>query len=198
MPIYDLTAPITPDSQVFPGDPSFQSDKVQSLEQGDAYNLCHLHLSNHIGTHIDFPAHVIKGGKTSSDFLMASLIGPGVILECEYPSVITQSFIQQKKQEIIGKEIVFFKSSEYIETLAAETLTHLGVKIVGVDGLSIDPIEAEDLPAHHILLSDDILIVEGLNLQDVSSGEGEITIAPLNIPDMDGLPARVIMRREDP
>ena len=63
MPIYDLTAPITLDTPVFPGDPSFESDEVQSLEQGDAYSLRHLHLSNHMGTHIDFPAHVIKGGE---------------------------------------------------------------------------------------------------------------------------------------
>ncbi|MCD6047067.1 MAG: Arylformamidase [Gammaproteobacteria bacterium] len=203
MPIYDLTAPITPDAPVFPGDPSFQLEELHSVEHEERYSLCRLHMSNHMGTHIDFPAHVIRGGKTSTHYPLDMLIGPGVIIEWEAGAAgkVNQEFVQQQKTIIAHNRFVFFKapshsvSQTFIDKMAAEELVRQGVKIVGVDSLSIDSIDAEDLPAHHTLLSNDVLIVEGLNLKDVFPGEGEVTIAPLNIPDMDGLPVRVIMKR---
>ena len=71
---YDLTAPITSNTVVYPGDPRFSIDDVASLAEGARFQLCHMHLGNHTGTHIDFPAHVIPGGKTSSDLSFRSLI----------------------------------------------------------------------------------------------------------------------------
>jgi arylformamidase len=77
---YDLTAVISEKSIVYPGDPAFRCDDVYSLNSGSQFHLCQMHLGNHIGTHIDFPAHVIKDGKTSSDYVIENLIGSGLIL----------------------------------------------------------------------------------------------------------------------
>ena len=167
-----------------------------------------MHLGNHTGTHIDFPAHVVRGGKTSTDFPIQFLIGSGLIIEVPETEIsITKKFI--KSQESISQnDIVFFKTSNskiskqaefkekyvYIEPDAAEKLIEKGVKIVGIDYISVDSYESKSLPVHHSLLSRDILIVEGLELKKAPLGRCKIYIMPINIPDMDGLPVRVIAR----
>lgn len=203
----DLSAKITEAITVYPGDPSYRMEKVVCLETGSPFNLCHMHLCNHVGTHIDFPAHVLSDGKTSSDYPIDHLIGSGLIIKVPDSSrSITRDFVAQ--QTILRSDIVFFKTSNskiskqtrfteeyvYVEPDAAEELLRKGVRIVGVDYISVDRYDAEDLPVHKTLLSNEVLIVEGLELENVPIGRCEIFIMPLNIPDMDGLPARVVAK----
>lgn len=204
---YDLTAEISEKTVVFPGDPEYKMQAVCSLENGSTFNLCHMHFGNHTGTHIDFPAHVIKDGKTSSDYSIDHFIGSGIIIKVpDTEASITKNFISQ--QPILQSDIVFFKTANsklskqakftnnyvYIEPDAAEVLLKKQVKIVGIDYISVDKYENEDLPVHKSLLSNEVLIVEGLELNNAPIGRCEIFIMPLNIPNMDGLPARVAAR----
>lgn len=201
---YDLTAKITSDLVVFPGDPQYSTENICSIAAGQKFHLCHMHLGNHTGTHIDYPAHTIAGGKTSSDFSLEYLMGPGVIIKVPAEKIsITKEFVSC--QSIVKSDIVFFKTENskkpkhapftekyvYIEPEAAEELFQKGVKIVGIDYISVDRYDDEDLSTHNTLLSRDVLIVEGLELSEIPEGRYEIFIAPLNIPKMDGLPARI-------
>ena len=204
---YDLSASISEELVTFPGDPQYKTENISSLEKGSQFHLSEIHLGNHTGTHIDFPSHVIKGGKTSNDFPIESLISHGLIIEVpSNESSITKDFI--KKQPILANDFVFLKTSNsklsknakftknyvYIEPEAAVELLKKGVKIVGIDYISVDKYESEDLPVHKSLLSNDVLIVEGLELNDVPIGRCEIYIMPMKINKMDGLPARVIAK----
>jgi len=205
---YDLTAPITSNTVVYPGDPKFSTEDVVSLQSGSKFHLCHMHLGNHTGTHIDFPAHVIPGGKTSSDFPIQDLIGSGLIIQVpDTEKSITREFVKSQ-QAILPNDFIFFKTANskiskqaeftekyvYIEQDAAEELIQRGIKIVGIDYISVDSYEAESLPVHHSFLSKNILIVEGLELKEAPAGRCKLFIMPNNIPDMDGLPVRVILQ----
>ncbi len=204
---YDLTANISEELVTFPGDPQYKAEDISSLEKGAHFHLSEIHLGNHTGTHIDFPSHVIKDGKTSNDFPIESLIGQGLIVEVpSNESSIKKDFI--KKQPILENDFVFFKTSNsklsknakftndyvYIEPEAAEELLKKRVKIVGIDYISVDKYESEDLPVHKSLLSNDVLIVEGLELNDVPIGRCKIYIMPMKVNKMDGLPARVMAK----
>ncbi|MGC1182114.1 cyclase family protein [Legionella sp.] len=204
---YDLSTMISNDLVVFPGDPTYCTEVVSSLEKGDTFNLCHMHLGNHAGTHIDFPAHTIKNHKTSSDFPLEFLIGPGIIIQVPpTEKSVTKNFVA--RQSIMSSDIVFFKTANsqiskhapfteqyvYIEPDAAIELLQKGVKIVGIDYISVDAYDDANLTVHNTLLSKEVLIVEGLELRDIPEGRYEIYIMPLNIPNMDGLPARVLAR----
>ncbi|HSW92744.1 MAG TPA: cyclase family protein [Gammaproteobacteria bacterium] len=204
---HDLTAKMSEKTVVYPGDPEFKSEDICSLERGSPFHLCQMHLGNHTGTHIDFPAHVIKGGKTSSDFPIESLIGSGLIIEVpDTEKSITKSFVAD--QPIQLNDFVFFKTANsklskqgkffdkyvYIEPDAAEELLKKGVKIVGIDYISVDQYEAENLPVHNSLLSNNVLIVEGLELNNAPIGRCKIYIMPMNIHAMDGLPARILAK----
>jgi len=161
-----------------------------------------------MGTHIDFPAHVLRGGKVSSDYSLKDIIGEGIILEVSRTAkAISRSFIMNQK--ILENDFVFFKTSNsaltkqekfsdkyvYIEPDAAKALLEKKVRVVGIDYISVDAYDAEDLPVHKILLSNDVLIVENLELKGIDPGRCQLFIMPLNVPEMDGLPARVIMSR---
>jgi arylformamidase len=201
---FDLTQDIT-EAVVFPGDPVFKYEIVNSIENGSLYNLCCLQMGNHTGTHVDFPLHVIKNGKSSSDYPLESLIGTGLIIEVsEENEKITVDFVN--KQGILKNDFVFFKTANskiaenenfsskfvYLDTESAESLVEMGVKVVGIDCLSVDSYEAEDLPVHKKLLSNEVLIVEGLKLNETPLGRCKIYILPIKIANMDGLPVRVV------
>lgn len=203
----DLSTPITPETIVFPGDPVFECETITQFP-ANTFKLCKMHMSNHMGTHIDFPAHIVEKGKTSSDYTLDDLIGKGMIIEVpQTMNSITKSFVNQQK--ISANDFVFFKTKNsklskqsklannyvYIEPEAPQALLEKKVRIVGIDYISVDSSEAEALPVHQTLLKNDILIVENLELNKVDPGQCEIYIMPLNIPQMDGLPARVMMTR---
>lgn len=204
---YDLSTNISEELVAFPGDPQYKAKEISSLEKGSKFHLSEIQLGNHTGTHIDFPSHIIKGGKTSNDYPIESLIGQGIIIDVpSNESSITKAFIE--KQPILVNDFVFFKTSNsnlsknakfmnnyvYIEPEATEELLEKKVKIVGIDYISVDKYESEDLPVHKLLLSKDVLIVEGLELNNVPVGRCKIYIMPLKINKMDGLPARVIAK----
>lgn len=204
----DLTAPITEKTVIFPGDPVFSKKCISSIGDESYFNLAEISLGNHTGTHIDFPAHVKSGGKVSSNYSIDNLIGDGIIIEVPNDATsITRSFIM--KQPILKDDFVFFKTKNsslskqdqfnekyvYIEPDAANALLEKKVKMVGIDYISVDLLSEENLPVHNILLSNDILIVENLELNKASPGRAKFFVMPLNIPQMDGLPARVVMTR---
>ena len=80
------------------------------------------------------------------------------------------------------------------KTNAAGYLVEHGVKLIGVDYLSIEEYKKPGRPAHHALLQAGVVIVEGLCLADVPAGDYELLCLPLKLKDADGAPARVILR----
>ena len=78
---------------------------------------------------------------------------------------------------------------------AARYLVDHGVKLVGVDYLSVDIYKAPGKPAHHILLGSATIVIEGLNLRDVDPGVYEMFCLPLLVVGADGAPARVVLRK---
>ncbi len=204
---YDLSASFSENMVRYPGDPKCIIEEINSLEKGAVFALSEIKLGNHAGTHIDFPSHIILGGKNSSDFFISELIGDGIIIEVPINQLsITKDFIL--RQEIMPNDIVFFKTSNthiskykkiisnyvYIEQEAAWELVNRKARIVGIDYLNVDKDGEASLPVHQILLSNDALIVEGLELYGVPAGRCIIYIMPMKINNMDGLPARVVAK----
>jgi arylformamidase len=202
---YDLTAKIDPSLVVYPGDPTFKMEPITEIGVDHcSFKLCQLSFGNHTGTHIDFPRHTISGGQTSDDYSLDDLMGNGIVIEVpETFGAVNHEFVSQHPD--LRDKIIFFKTRNsqlskhqpyhtnyvYIEPEAAQYLVEQGVKIVGIDYISVDPETAHTLPAHNTLLSKGVLIVENLELRDIPAGNYTIYIAPLNIREADGVPVRV-------
>lgn len=194
---FNATHTIHPGMLVYPGDPPCLIEVVSSLETGVDCRLCHIHMSNHAGTHIDYPAHFIAEAKTSDHFPLQYLMGSCIVVEIpEGPKFIT---LDHLPLDIKKGDMVFFKtanskltkySPEYV-TLSiesAQALKDRQVKIVGIDYLSVDTADSTEFPIHHILLGADILIVENLKLKEIPPGRYQARIYPLQIAGIDGAP----------
>ena len=210
MPIYDVSVALSADTPTYPGDPSINISQFFSLANGDPANVSVIHFGAHSGTHVDAPAHFLGAGARVDSLPLETLIGRVQVVEVP-PTMdnINAEFIE--KHCYPGETRILFKTrnssfwnnaaafrSDYtsLEAGAARELARLGVKLVGIDYLSIEKFGAETFETHHALLSQDIVIVEGLDLRQISAGPYELICLPLRIAggSGDGAPARVVLR----
>lgn len=201
---FNITGSISENSIVYAGDAPFSKTIISSCDHGDSCSLCTISMSNHLGTHIDFPAHFIPGGKTSSDFELSYFIGRALVIEIpDHISIISAEHIPDNLSD---SDFVFFKTrnsdlTHYTEhyvapnSSAALALKNKKIKIVGIDYLSIDLFNNQTFPVHQILLGAEILILENLNLKNVPAGVYQARIYPLQVQDIDGVPVTVSLEQ---
>lgn len=206
MRIIDVSIPISNDMVYFPGDPNPQISRVYSIEKGEVANVSKLILSSHTGTHIDAPAHFIKNGNTIDKVPLERLTGKVRVLDVGGEDSITKKFLESKDIQYneriffktknswyLKRDTKFFKNFVYLSADAAEYLVEKKVEVVGIDYLSIEEFNSKNFPVHRLLLSNDVVIVEGLCLLDVNEGRYKYVALPLKIEECDGAPARVII-----
>ena len=205
--IYDVTVPIANTMPVWPGDPPVQllPKSHESRDKSHIVSLTAITMGSHTGTHIDAPFHMIKGGKHLNEFPLDVFVGKVIV--CEIPGARSIGRAHLEPMNWSGVERVLFKTENsrhwqdgkffeefvYLEPGAAEFLAGRGMRLVGIDYLSIDKFKSEGHPTHFALLTRSILILEGLNLSAVAPGEYTLYALPLNLQDADGAPARVIL-----
>jgi len=184
---------------------------VEALANGDVANVSLIDFGLHSGTHVDAPAHFIEGGTKVDALPLQSLVGEAEVVEVpEHIKVIDESFIVANC--IRGSQRILFKTRNssfwnnpeegfrvdytYVDAPAARQLVNSGVKLVGIDYLSIERFDPEEYETHHILLSQNVVILEGLDLRKVAAGLYELICLPLKIAggSGDGAPARTILR----
>ncbi len=207
--MWDVTVAISSRVPTYLGDPSYKRRLVQSIADGKTADVSLLTLSAHIGTHVDAPSHLIAGGKTVDALELGILIGPACVVEFSGRGPITEEFLEGAGIPA-GQERVLFKTrnsdlwdmpefqNDYVglNVEAADWLIDNGTRLVGIDYLSIDAPGNPDLPAHHALLDNEIVVVEGLDLRKVSPGRFNLVCLPMKIEGSEGAPARVILLPE--
>jgi arylformamidase len=77
----------------------------------------------------------------------------------------------------------------------AAHLSAFGIRLIGLDLPSVDPLDSKELSAHHELASHDIHILEGLVLDDVAPGDYELIALPLPLVEADGSPVRAVLKK---
>lgn len=210
MKLYDITVAISPDLPVYPGDPPVRVERLQSLEAGDIARVSQLSLSTHTGTHVDPPFHFLPDGAPLDRVPLEVFIGPARVVDVGSAHTITAETLTQL--DLRGVERVLFKTtnSRFWQTTtefqhefvalaidAARYLVERGVRLVGIDYLSIEKFDFEEPVVHRTLLGAGIVIVEGLDLSAVPPGDYELICLPLKLKDGDGSPARVMLRSND-
>jgi len=205
--IYDVTVPIRNSMPVWPSDPPVQLTPKSHLSRDGSHTvrLTAIEMGSHTGTHIDALWHFVENGRRLSEIPIETLVGPATVYEI--PGVRSIGRADLEKLDLSGKERVLFKTENskhwndgrfyeefvYLEPEAAQVLVGSGVKLVGIDYLSIDKYKSEKHPSHFVLLERNVVIVEGLNLSKVAPGKYNMAALPLNLQDADGAPTRVIL-----
>ncbi|MBT3817563.1 MAG: cyclase family protein [Candidatus Magasanikbacteria bacterium] len=196
--IYDLTLAINKKISIFPGDPKLEITQSATIEK-DGYNEKRISFNTHFGTHIDFPQHMLKDGKTLSDYPIEKFIGKGIVLDAKDKNINEINLDKIKKDDFVFfytghiDKIYsdnFFKESPTLSKEFTKKLVEKEISIIGLDSYSPDNAPYE---IHKILLKNDILIVENLvNLDKLIGKRFTCYIAPLHIEHSDGSPCRVI------
>ena len=207
MKIYDVTVAISNDLPVYPGDPAIQIERTQSLEKGDIARVSRLSMSTHAGTHVDPPYHFMKDGVALDRAPLEVFIGPARVVDAGDAASIDAALLstfdldgasrvlfKTRNSRFWSETTEFQKDFVYLETDAAEALVARGVKLVGIDYLSVEKFGFDEPTTHWTLLGNDVYIVEGLDLSAIAPGDYELICLPMKIKDGDGGPARVVLR----
>lgn len=207
MKIYDITISIHPQMPIWPGDPTVQIERVSQIEAGDNANVSHIAMSAHTGTHVDAPFHFLQQGITLEQVPLDWFVGPATVLEILDVDLITardlenaaipagteRLLIKTRNSEIWASgETQFQTDFVALSPDAAQYLVDRGVKLVGIDYLSIAPYK-QSRPTHKILLGAEIVVLEGVDLSAVTPGHYTLYCLPLKLDGADGAPARVIL-----
>jgi arylformamidase len=207
MPIYDVSLAISPDLPTWPGDPDLRLERVADLDRGDEATLTKLECCVHLGTHFDAPAHVVRGGRGIDALDLNVLMGPcwvahvpdaGVIDATRFdrlsvPIGATRLLIRTRNSDLWARgETTFQRNFVAITPSGAEWLVTRGVRLIGVDYLSVGSLE-DGLLTHEILLGAGLILIEGLNLSGIAAGEYHLIALPLKLKDADGAPGRVVL-----
>lgn len=208
MKIYDITVPLSNDVPVYEGDPKVEITTANSIEKGDAANVSKLCFGAHTATHVDAPNHFIEGTRKVAELDLHKLIGRCRVVEIDKNVTAIEA---RHVADLENAERVLFKTRNsdfwnnsaqgfrtdftYIEPEAALILVEKGVKLVGIDYLSVEKFGSKDFRTHIILLEKEVVIIEGLDLREVSAGDYELICLPLKVISEtgDGAPARTIL-----
>jgi arylformamidase len=211
MHIYDVSVPLSATTPTYPSDPGIEIKQWRTLANGDDSNVSLINFGLHSGTHVDAPAHFIAGGAKVESLPLASLVGEAEVVEVPDDfTMIDQDFVAANCAA--GSERILFKTRNsafwsnpqagfredytYIDPDAARRLVELGIKLVGIDYLSVEQYKSANFATHLALLAKGVVILEGLDLREVPGGRYELICLPLKIAggSGDGAPARVILR----
>ncbi len=189
--IIDITRELSAKTEVWPGDRPFQLHKQATHEQGDGYELSWLEMSLHAGTHVDFPRHILKSGRQSTDYGVERFLLPVRVHDPACVSEIDCRHIPVRTGEI--RALLLKGRDTWLSDCAARLVAEYGYSLFGTEAMSVDKRDSDHFPAHRTLLSNDIPIVENLDLSGVEPGEYLLIVMPLKIVEAEAAPARCIL-----
>ena len=208
MTIYDISLVISADLPVWPDDPPVEVVLASSMDKGDRINITRLAISAHTGTHVDAPNHFLNNHSTVESMDLEVLTGPCYVTQL--PDDVDEISAEVLERVPIGAnttrllfgtrnsklwasgEKQFRKDFVAVSQDGAEWLVAHGVKLVGVDYLSVAAFE-DPFQTHLALLEAGVVILEGLDLSRVPRGFYDLYCLPLKILGADGAPARTIL-----
>lgn len=204
----DISLPISPDLPVWPGDPPVVLERVKSISEGSASNDSRMGCSVHTGTHVDAPLHFIDQGAPVEQLPLDILVGPTEVIEVQDSDVITQAILENLTlREDTTRLLIKTRNSDLwrdakhgfnpdfvaLDSQAARWVVDQGIRLVGVDYLSVQRFGDKDPATHRILLEAGVVIVEGLDMREVKPGTYQLICLPIKLVGSDGAPARTIL-----
>ena len=182
---------------VYPGDPVPEAKKLMDMDKGDVYNLTTFSMCAHNGTHVDAPAHFIQGGKTVDRMPPQAFVGhcwlahhTGLMTASQAVDILAQAQAGGAVQRIL------IAGDSVITADAARVFAQGKILLIGVESQSVGPLDAP-MEVHKILLSQEIVLLEGLVLKDIPRGRYFLSALPLNIAGAEGAPCRAYLTGKD-
>jgi arylformamidase len=200
----DISQPLDERTAVWPGDTPFSFRLSWTIQESGSVNVGQITMSTHTGTHIDAPYHFDDEGQRISQLDLDLYIGPALVIHL--PGTNSIGLKEMAKVELRGitrllirtdawkDRRVFPEEIPFLEPGLASYLAEKGVRLIGIDLPSVDPLDSKELLAHHQLSGYGIHILEGIVLDHVLPGTYELIALPLALVQADGSPVRAVLR----
>jgi arylformamidase len=208
MRIRDITQPLGSRTAVWPGDARLELAWPLRREHGAAVNVATLRTSVHTGTHADGFLHVTDGGETAAQMPLDAYIGRCTVVDVRGCDVVSADAVAHL--DLRRAERVLFRTRDAVDETVfpahfaplapelARRLGEAGVRLVGTDAPSVDPVDSKTLDAHLALVAGRVAILENLLLDGVPAGEYTLVAPPLRLTEADSSPVRAVLIEGDP
>jgi arylformamidase len=206
--VHDISMTLKNDMVCYPKDVPYHWKRQRDMDKGDGSNVSQFESSCHIGTHVDSSLHYYNDGYDTADIPLDHLYGPAYVVDCRGQKFVTRKSLEGNvpsgTQRLLLKtdnsqpmhdnpRAPFNKDFVYVDGSGADFCVENGIKLVGIDYLTIDKSGLATKPAHHTLLENKITILEGIILATIASGEYYLCCGSLKMAQSDGAPARTVL-----
>ncbi len=207
----DVSATLDPAmTPVYEGNAPLSFEFMLDMRKGDGVTLSKYSLGAHSGTHIDAPQHFIRDGAPVDKVPLDPLIGPARVIDIP-DSIQAINAAELNRHAWKGAERLIFRTRSsvrgwmssptfhhdfaYVAPDAAQLIADAGVKLVGIDYISIEQFGGPAPLTHRILLGKGIPIIEGFALETIAPGDYDLIVLPIKVAGHEGAPARAVMRK---
>ena len=205
--IIDITPRVDSSIAVWPGDTPYALQWVARMDQGASCNVSSITTTPHVGAHADGPLHFLVDGPPIGDVDLDPYLGRCRVVDVTGVPAVTEDAVFGMDLGSVAR--VLFKTGTFPDPLSwnpdfayldpgfVRRLGKLGIRLVGIDTPSVDPMDSKTLPAHHALVEMGMRNLEGLDLSQVEPGDYELIALPLRLADADSSPVRAVLRTLD-
>lgn len=205
MNLLDISQRLNHNVPTWPGDTPFSFELTWTKEDSGSVNVGKVVMSTHTGTHIDAPFHFDSEGKKVLELDLNLYIGKAKVIQVPGKESIGAEDLSSFNLKGVTRLLIrtdswvdprhFPTEICYLRPDLAPFLAEKGVRLIGLDVPSVDPLDSKELAAHHALLQNDIHILEGAVLAHVEEGDYELIALPLPLEGADGSPVRAVLRK---
>lgn len=203
MTLIDISPPIRPGIQNWPGDTPYSRRKLSTFEDGGGLDLGTIETSVHVGAHTDAPRHYHAEGADVATVPLDAYYGPCQVVDVRARRGKRFDFVDIQQEvdtpRVLCKTGTFPDPDTWNTDFAAPTASCIhelgdrGVVLVGFDTPSTDLFHSEGLEAHQALRRHGMMNLEGLVLAHVPAGHYTLIALPLRLEGMDGSPVRAVL-----
>lgn len=201
MDLIDISRELSPQTAVWPGDQRVEWSWTTQLKEGGSVNLGSVCLSTHTGSHVDAPLHVRSNGVSTDGFTLEDFVGHAEVIDVTDSETVRPSHVRdvQANRLLFKTSASNLSAQEWPETVTpidpsvVPLLHKQNITLIGTDAPSVDPLDSTDLTAHHALIDAGIINLEGLDLQEVTSGLYSLLALPLRLTGADAAPIRAVL-----
>ncbi|MBE6825167.1 MAG: cyclase family protein [Ruminococcaceae bacterium] len=192
MLIYDISRDVLT-TKPYDGDPKPCATILNSIENGDEYNLTKVTMSTHQATHIDAPKHFDDDGETIGNIKLSNFYGKCTVVTID--GVLTGEDMEELLPYCRKRLILHGSGNAYLTSSAAQVIAQSGIVLVGTDA---DSIAAPfDLMRTHLELARaSIAVLENLYLEGIEDGVYTLCAFPLKLSDLEAAPCRAVLLSE--
>ena len=178
---------------VFPGDPVPKAERMSSITDSAVCNLTAFSMCAHNGTHVDAPYHFLNEGKTIEEMPIDAFVGECYVAchEGDVSAEDAHTILEKAKSCGCGERILIAGKAT-VTAEAAKVFAKEKIKLIGNESQTVGP-EDGPMEVHKILLSEEIVLLEGIVLRNVEEGKYFLSAAPLNLAGCDGAPCRALL-----